>query len=92
MEFFYPTSCVVINTWYLASILHTRIVQESRYAVLHYKLLQASIWGTDRERALESVLVTQGKLALNGHKENRTSYSISICSKIVAVFQMKFIL
>lgn len=75
-----------------ASLLHTRITQEMHFAVLHYKMLQVGIWGTDRERALESVLVTQGKLALNGHKENRTSYSISICSKIVAVFQMKFIL
>jgi len=35
------------------------------------------------------VFVTHEEFALNGHKENQTSYMIFIHSRVMAVFQMK---
>ena len=35
------------------------------------------------------MFVTQEEFALNGHKENQTSYMIFIHSRVMAVFQMK---
>ena len=45
--------------------------------------------GRDREGKLKSVFVTREVFALNGHKENQTSYMIFIHSRVMAVFQMK---